>query len=243
MNHLKHIDEFRSLLTHYRMSPEAEKVLAGVRLVLLLAPSSGGRNTIIRELVKTGKYHFIISDTTRRKRVNDGVLEQDGVEYWFRTEAEVLEDIKAGRYIEAEVIHGQQVSGVNIAELERVQKEHRVAISDVDLGGAHYFVTHKPDTLAIMVLPPSFEEWMRRMKARGEMTPEEFKRRLQTAEIIFGLPEKRHYFQFVINDTVKHATQQLEALEQGEVNESLQQAARQLVKKLKQQTSELLATL
>ncbi len=243
MNKLEHIDEFRRLLTNYHMSPDAKKVLAGVRLVLLLAPSSGGRNTIIRELVKTGRYHFIVSDTTRKKRVNDGLLEQNGVEYWFRSEEEVLADVRTGRYIEAEVIHGQQVSGMNISELEKVQKEHRIAINEVDYGGIHHFITHKPDTLAIMVLPPNLDEWMRRMKGRGEMTPEEFRRRLQTAEIIFGLPEKRHYFKFVINDTIEHATQQVEALEQGEVNEALQQTARQLVKRLKQQTSELLATL
>lgn len=243
MNKLEHLEEFKRLLTHYRMSPEAQKVLSGVRLVLLLAPSSGGRNTIIRELVKTGRYHFIVSDTTRKKRTNDGVPEQNGVEYWFRSEEDVLRDIKTGQYIEAEVIHGQQVSGMNVSELKKVQQEHRIAINEVDYGGIHHFVSHKPDTLAIMVLPPSFEEWMHRMRKRGHMTKEEFRRRLQTAEIIFGLPEKRSYFKFVINDTVAHAVEQVEALERGEVNEALQAKAKLLVKQLGKQTNELLASL
>jgi len=243
MNKLDHINEFKALLAHYQMSAEAQQVLASVRLVLLLAPSSGGRNTIIRELVKTGTFHFIVSDTTRKKRVNDGVLEQNGVEYWFRSEEDVLSDLKAGRYIEAEVIHGQQVSGMNVAELEKVQHEHRVAINEVDYGGIHYFVRHKPDTLPIMVLPPSFEEWMRRMKKRGTMTPEDFKHRLQTAEIIFELAEKRDYFKFIVNDDLEHAVQQVIALERGEVNETSQVAARHLARLLKQQTTDLLATL
>jgi len=84
-------------------------LLQQTKFVPLVAITSSGRNTLIRELLKTGEYHFIVSDTTRKPRTNDGVMEQSGVEYWFRDEDEVLQDVKDGKFLEAAVIHSQQV--------------------------------------------------------------------------------------------------------------------------------------
>ena len=44
------------------------------------------------------------SATTREPRENNGILEQNGREYFFRDETEMLADIKAGNFLEAEVI-------------------------------------------------------------------------------------------------------------------------------------------
>lgn len=243
MNKLERLEEFKELLAHYRMSAATKQILSNTQLVLLLGPTAGGRNTIINELVKTGHYHFIVSDTTRKKRVNNGVLEQNGNEYWFRSEDEVLADIASGRYVEAEIIHGQQVSGINIAELERAQHEHAIAINEVDYGGIEAIVSAKPDTLAILVLPPSFEAWMQRLRGRGHMDTTELKRRLETAKIIFNLPTKRDYFTFVINDTVDHAVRQVEAAVRGEPDAHIQTAGRSLAVDLFTQTQQTFASL
>ena len=113
-NHLKHLDEFTDILANYQVSPRAIKSLKSVKLVLLIAPSAGGRNTLINRLMTTGRYNFIVSDTTRAPRVNNGLPEQSGREYWFRSEEEILSDLKNGEFLEAEIIHSQQVSGISI---------------------------------------------------------------------------------------------------------------------------------
>src|ERR1700689_1309052 len=118
MNELVHGAEFRSALRDYHLSKAALQTLSQTKLVILVAPTSSGRNTIIWQLLKTGDYYFIVSDTTRQPRINDGKLERDGHEYWFRSEAEVLTDIQQGKYLEAAVIHNQQVSGISIRELQ-----------------------------------------------------------------------------------------------------------------------------
>src|SRR5665213_1025428 len=104
-NKLVRIAEFRTALEGYHLSKAALQTLSQTELVLLVAPSSTGRNTIIWELLKIGDYHFVVSDTTRKPRVNDGLLEQSGREYWFRSEQEVLTDIQQGKYLEAAIIH------------------------------------------------------------------------------------------------------------------------------------------
>jgi len=243
MNKLEHLDEFQELLANYQISASTEAQLSTARLAVLLAPTAGGRNTIMRELLKTGRYHYIISDTTREKRINDGVLERDGVEYWFKTEEEVLTGIREGRYIEAEIIHGQQVSGTNSSELEVAESQQQVAITDVDLAGAQNVAQLKPDAFVILVLPPSFAEWQRRLKLRGAMESGEYRRRLESAMIIFGLPFRHDYFQLVINDKVDHAAAQIEAIIQGKPDKQLRELALELCKQLRAETAKFLQTI
>lgn len=200
INKLNYLEEFKEILKDYQVSKHALGILSDIQFIMMVAPSSSGRNTIINELVKTGKYHFVISDTTRRPRVNNGVLEQKGVEYWFKTEEEMLNALRAGEMLEAEIIHAQQVSGISIAELERAKKENKVAITDMDIGGVENVLKHKPDAIVLFLLPPNFGEWMNRMDARGHMHEDEKNRRLHTAVKVLrkGLQIKEAVF--VVND-------------------------------------------
>lgn len=199
-NSLESLDEFKTVLADYHISEESRVILADTKLVAMVAPSSAGRNTIIRELLKSGEYHYIVSDTTRQKRMNDGVMEQDGVEYWFRSEQEVLSDLKSGRYLEAAIIHNQQVSGISVRELERAKEEGRAALSDIEIVGMENIIRAKPDTFALFVLPPNFEIWMERMDGRGLMSLEEKRRRLGSAVLEYSAAIDNSYYTFVIND-------------------------------------------
>ncbi len=121
MNKLKLRDEFEEIIKNYRASQRSQVILQQARIALFDGPSASGRNTIISELVKIGRYHQVVSDTTRLPRINDGLHEQDGREYWFKAEEAFLEGLKQGAYVEAAIIHDQQVSGVSVAEVERAQ--------------------------------------------------------------------------------------------------------------------------
>jgi guanylate kinase len=203
--HLNRRAEFDAALTGYAPSPETLRILAKTTIVTLTAPSATGRNTIINALVKTGRYHFIISDTTRPPRSNNGILEQDGVEYYFRTEEQVLADIKAGRFVEAEVIHSQQVSGTSVREIERAAKEGKISIADVDIEGGIHIAALIPSSITICLLPPSFNEWLSRIKGRGAMKPSELHNRMKGAVKVFRLALANDHFVFVINDKLEDA--------------------------------------
>ena len=153
--HLVNREAFEHALAHYAMSDHAKRVLKSTKLVLLTGPSSAGRNTIIDFMVRTNRYHFIVSDTTRKPRVNNGVLEQNGVQYWFRDEAEMLQDIKDGEYLEAELIHGQQVSGISIREFEKASSNHKIAINEVDIGGCLLYTSPSPRDGLLTRMPSS----------------------------------------------------------------------------------------
>lgn len=241
MNELKHLAEFQAALKDYRLSAEAKHILHDAKLVLLIAATASGRNTIINELLKTDDYYFIVSDTTRQPRVNNGVPEQNGVEYWFRSEQEVLADVRAGNYLEAEVIHGQQVSGISTRELKKATDEHKIAITDVDIGGIEAVNAYKPDTVSVLVLPPSFEEWQRRINSRGEMPADEHRRRMETAARIFATGLEQNYLIPIINDKLEDAVAEVHQLATtGEYDVVRKQLARNLLEELYYKTQSFL---
>jgi len=200
------------------MSERAKAALQGLDLVLLVAPTSTGRNTVIRELVDSHGYYFVVSDTTRPPQVRDGKLEENGVHYFFRSEEEMLEDLKAGEFLEAALIHEQQVSGISIRELEKAKNLNKVAITDIEPTGADNVMRAKPDTKAIFLIPPSFEEWQDRISSRGRMTEHELRNRLRSALKEFEAALNRSYYQFVITENVKHTAALIDAIARGERN-------------------------
>ncbi len=224
---LKHKEEFISALEHYTPSQEAIDKLASMPLVILLSVTGGGRNTIINRLVETGRYHFIVSDTTRPAKVRNGKLEIDGESYHFRKEEDVLADIKAGVYLEAEIIHNQQVSGARVAELARAHDSGKVPINEVDLGGTDAIAAVKPDTLFLFIVPPGFDEWMRRLRTRESMSEGEFLNRLTTAVRILKTVLESDRFIFVVNDSLDQVVSAVDDYINGETHESHDTNARQ----------------
>lgn len=180
-NNLVRKDDFKGLLEGYKPGTNLLNLLPSIELVLLVAPAATGRNTIIRELVKTGNYHYLVSDTTRKQRTNDGKHEISGEEYWFKTEDEFIDGLKRGDYLGPAIIHDQQVSAISIDELARAKKSGKVAITDMDIQGSEDIYNYKNDTKIIFLLPPSYKEWMRRLDQRGVMSQEEKRRRLSSA--------------------------------------------------------------
>ena len=243
-NELVHLDEFSEILSEYNLSNELTEVLAKVKLILLSAPTAVGRNTIIKELIKTNKYYFLISDTTRQPRKNDGVLERDGDPYWFKTEEEVLNGLKRGKYFGPAIIHSQQVSGVHIDEITKTLNLNKIALTEMEVQGVEALTKIKPDIISIFVLPPSFDVWMQRLKQRGVITQVEFKRRLLSAVKEFEHALVSNYFIFIINDDFHKSVKVIERI----INSNTayidqQESCRKLIIELTQEVKNVLSTL
>jgi guanylate kinase len=242
MNQLTRLDEFKTILSDYKLSDDAQKLLTDMTLVLLVGPSSAGRNTIINKLVESGSYHSIVSDTTRLPRVNNGIPEENGREYWFRAEADILHDLQNGQFLEAAIIHEQQVSGISMRELATAAKQGKIAINEIEVVGADNIHATKPDTLFLFVLPPSFDEWMVRMQTRGTLPAEEIRRRLSSAVNEITIALQRDYYHFVVNDTFAHTAERINkmSLQHIQQTEADQAAGRKVAQQLLADTQEYL---
>lgn len=242
MSNLKYINEFKEILQDYRISDEGRQILKKIELVLFVGPTSSGRNTIINELLKSGKYHSIVSDTTRKPRENNGVLEQNGVEYWFRSEEDILQDLQNGLFLEAAIIHNQQVSGISMRELQRAASNQKIAVNEIEVVGADNIHQAKPDTVFLFVIPPSFDEWMVRMSARSVLPDDEINRRLKSAVEEITIALNRNFYHFIVNDTFKQTTNKIKALMESGLNNTEEQAHnREVAAKLLKDTMDYLS--
>lgn len=214
---LSNIETFRKALENYHVSEHAKKVIEHANIVVMVGVAGGGRNTIIRELVQTGRYDFIVSDTTRPPKMRDGKMEQNGVQYYFRSEDEVLQDILDGEFLEAELIHEQQVSGMSIREIERSVSTGKISLNEVELFGALNVVKAKPDAICVFILPPSFDEWIQRWQQREKISGEEFDRRMDTAERNIRLSLEQSKFHFIVNDNLEEAVRLVDNLANGKL--------------------------
>lgn len=232
---LTYKDEFQKVLKTYAPDRAVQEILKDARIALFDGPSASGRNTIMQRLVETGKYQQIVSDTTRKPRFNNGVPEINGKEYWFKSERDFLDGLQSGQYLEAAIIHDQQVSGVSISELKRISKEGKIAINDIQPDGVEAFRKYKPDTICIFVIPPNFQTWIKRLRIRGEMSEEEQRRRFLSAvdEIEHALAVD--YYGLLINNNLEQAVADADALCSGIKSDfsEARTAAKQLLEAIK----------
>lgn len=213
---LKNRQAFEEVLNGYHVSDESRAILAGTPIVILSGVAGGGRNTVINYLVDKYDYNFIVSDTTRPPKLRNGVMEQDGVNYYFRDEDEFLADLKNGKFIEAEIIHNQQVSGMSIREVERIIATNKIPINECEFGGANAVAQAKPDAVIIGLLPPSYDEWMHRLTSREAISPQELHNRLVTAKKVLENMLSQPYFRFAINDSVDRCAQVIDRTVHGD---------------------------
>lgn len=229
---LRHKEEFRKLLLQYRPTDEARDLFAKLNFVVLSGVAGGGRNTVINRLVAQENYYFIVSDTTRPPKVRDGKLEEEGIQYWFRSEDEVLQDVKGGKFLEAELIHDQQVSGTSLRELEEALRAGRTAIAEVEFGGANNIAHVNPLAHIIGLLPPSFGEWKRRLENREVMTAEEYANRMRTAEKVVANMLEQPYFHIILNDSIDEAVRDIKSVVAGSYPLDKQSRARQVAEEV-----------
>lgn len=233
MTTLKHLDEFSSILANYQPSDEAQTLLAQAPLVLLVGITSAGRNAIISNLLETGDYYYIISDTTRSPRRNNGNLEHNGREYWFRTEAEVLTGLKSGKYLEAAIIHSQQVSGISVSELEAARSQQKIAIDEIEVVGVDNLVRIAPKmVIPIFVLPPSYDVWIQRWTKRGQQSPEDTRNRMHSAQKELSMALKKNYYHFLVNDDLSKAVAGVQKIIAGQIDPIHEAEGRAVAKEL-----------
>lgn len=199
-------------IANYAMPPEAVKLIKKTPLLLVAGTAGAGKNSIIQKLVESGRYYFMISYTTRQRRQNHGKLEEDGSVYHFITWSQAAHMIETEQFIEAKLVHGQHLYGSAISELKATHDSEKVGVTDIDVQGVAEYKSVNPSAKAIFVVPPSFEEWLKRIESRGGLDQDGIRQRLRSAEAEIEHAIKAKYFNFVINDNLDDAVKQTEEI-------------------------------
>jgi guanylate kinase len=201
-------------IKNYKPNQAGAELLGATEVVLLVGITGAGKDTVLREMLKSGTFHNLITTVTRPPRYNNGVLEQDGVEYHFINDEAAVKLLEAGEYVEASLVHGR-IYGVTAEEIRRAHDKNMVALADVDVQGVAKYKKVSDNVTAIFLVPPSYAEWRRRVRNRYP-TEEEFledwpnRRRSAVVELERALATP--YYHFVINDELSetvHACMQI----------------------------------
>lgn len=207
-------DEIKQLIKNYKPSQRSIDILKRQKLVIFAGTAGAGKNAIMNEMLKTGMYHVIVTSTTREPRENDGVMERDGVDYHFLTTDQALDNLKKGEYVEVAVVH-EKINGVLVSELEKAEQNGKQPILDVNVQGVHTFKSLSDRVVAIFVVPPSYEEWMKRLKSRYD-TPEDFEAAwpIRHASAIKELEDAltQPYYHFLINEDLSQAVRSAQGI-------------------------------
>lgn len=209
--------ELNNLLGSYTPSHEAAQIVNDANIVLLVGISGAGKNSLKQELLKDDLFYDFISHTTRQPRSNHGVLEQDGVDYFFIDTAEAARMLREGKFIEAKKVH-LNIYGTAIEGLRPSVEAGKVAVNDVDVQGVEEYKAISKNVHAVFVLPPSFEEWNVRRMARyqGEIDPDDNRARLESAKTEIDFALSSGLFDFVVNDDITRAADNIRALVKGD---------------------------
>lgn len=223
---LKYLEEFKIVLKDYEPSRGSVDILRKTKTAFIAGTTASGRNTIISQLLKTGEYFYILSNTTRPRRMHNGRMEENGEFYWHISEEEFLNGLKDGKYLEAAIIHNQQVSGSIISEYEKALSYSKIAITDMEgLYGPKYIRSYSPEARFVFMLPPAFEVWIARLNNRGQMTDEELRNRMQSAEQEISLALEQDFYCLVVSGDLKTNTETVYNFTHGETPDPTTQAA------------------
>jgi guanylate kinase len=175
-------------------------------LVVLSAPSGGGKTTLTNELlVRLPKAKKSLSCTTRPQRTTE-IPDQD---YQFISDADFDKHVQANAFAEWAQVHGFRY-GTLKKNIEDAVATGHVLFLVIDVQGAGIIKKSFPDCISIFVMPPDFDVLESRLRKRGTETESEIRRRLENARKEIALAPTFDYQ--VLNDRLDRVVLEIESI-------------------------------
>jgi guanylate kinase len=180
------------------------------RLTVLAGPTAVGKGSVSADIRAHHPEVWIsVSATTRAARPG----EENGVHYWFVSEAEFDRMVAEDELLEWAVVHRAARYGTPRAPVEEMLAAGRPALLEIDLQGARQVRAAMPEARMVFLAPPSWEELVRRLVGRGTEGQDERERRLASARL--ELAAEAEFDATIVNTEIHDAAEELVALMVG----------------------------
>ena len=175
-------------------------------LYIVSAPSGSGKTTLLDQLItKFDDLIFSVSYTTRQPRGE----EKDGVEYFFVGRDKFRQMVEREEFLEFAEVHGKYY-GTSQQFVDENLEAGRSVILDIDVQGKALVQEKVPEAVTVFLMPPSYGELERRIKARQLEDDATIRMRLAIAK-----KESQRYGDYdyiVVNDRLDESAVVLEAV-------------------------------
>ena len=181
-------------------------------LIVLSGPSGSGKGTICSELTRYKKdLHISISATSRTPRSED----IEGKSYYFKTVQEFENMIKKDELLEW-VKYCDNYYGTPKKNIDSRLDEGIDVILEIEVNGALSVKKKYPQSVLIFIVPPKYEDLIKRLRGRGTEDEEVIYKRINKATI--EIQSIEYYDYIVVNDTIQNAVSQVLAIIDSEKN-------------------------
>ncbi len=179
-------------------------------LVIVSGFSGAGKGTLVKALMERYEnYSLSISATTRSARPG----EEDGREYFFKTEDEFKEMIQEGAFIEY-ARYVNHYYGTPKAYVQQQLAAGRDVILEIEIQGAQKVKQQMPEAVLFFVTPPGATELKNRLEKRGTEDADTIRSRLQRGcEEAKGMDQ---YEYLLVNDDLEKCVETLHGIVQAE---------------------------
>ncbi len=181
-------------------------------VIAVSGPSGAGKSTIVKKILKHyPKIVFSVSATTRPKREN----ETDGVEYFFISDDEFKNKTDNGEFVEWEKFYDYYYGTIKSFIDDNINSRKPVLL-EIDVKGALSIKRIYPESHLIYIMPPSYEELVRRLRNRQTETEEDFQKRIERAKM--ELSHKDQFDYIISNEYLEKAVEETSVLIKKIVN-------------------------
>jgi guanylate kinase len=150
------------------------------RLVVLAGPTAVGKGTVASYIRDNYPEVLLsVSATTRKPRPG----EVEGVNYYFVTDEEFDRMIEEDALLEYATVHNSHRYGTPRGPIDEALARGNSVLLEIDIQGARQVRRHMPEATLVFLVPPSWDELVRRLIGRGTEDEAEQARRLETAHI------------------------------------------------------------
>ncbi len=201
--------EILTAINSYQMPMKGRKLIRDSQLLALCGVTAAGKNTVAHSLIDHANFEYVVSHTTRKPRENHGELEQNGKDYWFVDDEQMLALIKQQAFLEVKAVHGDTFYGTSIGSVEKSVADGKRPITEIDVQGTLELAKEVPGFHPVFILPPSYEIWMERLGTRGFMSEGEKARRLHSAKMELQTAIDNKDFVLIANHEVELTTAEI----------------------------------
>tara|TARA_Y100000389_G_C17293468_1_gene429227 strand:- start:212 stop:835 length:624 start_codon:yes stop_codon:yes gene_type:complete len=171
-------------------------------LCVVSAPSGAGKSSLIKKVCIEKNISVCISETSRKPRKG----EVEGVDYKFIEKEDFQERVKANKYIEYAIVHGNYY-GTSIESVTNQVKKDEIVILEIDIQGAEIIKKKIPFSRSIFILPPTLKILEKRLRERATDEESVILERLNNAKT--EVTKAPLYDYILVNDDFDNSQSQL----------------------------------